>query len=145
MAITVRCVVKEGGTLPEYKTSGSSGADAFAFLESPVSIAPGERRLIPTGVFAEIPAGYEIQVRPRSGLALKHGVTVLNAPGTVDSDYRGEIGVVLVNHGTETFTVNHGDRIAQFVVAAVSLAEFKVASAIGDTVRGGGGYGSTGT
>lgn len=144
MAITVKCIVKDGGTLPEYKTPGSSGADAFAFLESPVTIAPGERKLIPTGVFAEIPNGFEIQVRPRSGLALKHGVTVLNAPGTVDSDYRGEIGVVLVNHGSEPFVVNHGDRIAQFVLASVTLARFEVASAIGDTVRGDGGYGSTG-
>lgn len=144
MAITVKCIVKDGGTLPEYKTPGSSGADAFAFLDSPVTIAPGERKLIPTGVFAEIPTGYEIQVRPRSGLALKHGVTVLNAPGTVDSDYRGEIGVVLVNHGAEPFVVNHGDRIAQFVVASVTMARFEVAQAIGDTVRGDGGYGSTG-
>lgn len=144
MAVTLRCIVKKGGTLPEYKTPGSSGADAFAFLESAVSIAPGERKLIPTGVFAEIPAGFEIQVRPRSGLALKHGVTVLNAPGTVDSDYRGEIGVVLVNHGSEPFIVNHGDRIAQFVVAAVTVAAFEAVEAIGETVRGDGGYGSTG-
>ncbi|HNY16642.1 MAG TPA: dUTP diphosphatase [Treponemataceae bacterium] len=144
MAVKIRCVVKEGGTLPEYKTPGASGADAFAFLEGPVAIGPGERRLIPTGVSVEIPEGFEIQVRPRSGLALKYGVTVLNAPGTVDSDYRGEIGVVLINHGGEPFTVNHGDRIAQFVVCAVPASAFERVDSIGETDRGSGGYGSTG-
>lgn len=144
MAVKIRCVVKKGGTLPEYKTPGASGADAFAFLESPVTIGPGERKLIPTGVYTEIPEGFEIQVRPRSGLALKHGVTVLNAPGTIDSDYRGEIGVVLINFGAEPFTVNHGDRIAQFVVCAVPVGAFERVDSIGETDRGRGGYGSTG-
>jgi len=144
MAVTIRCVVKQGGTLPEYKTPGASGADAFAFLENPVTIAPGERKLIPTGLSVEIPEGFEIQVRPRSGLALKYGVTVLNAPGTIDSDYRGEIGVVLINHGTEPFTVRHGDRIAQLVAFAVPACAFENVDSIGDTDRGSGGYGSTG-
>lgn len=144
MAVKIRCVVKEGGKLPEYKTAGSAGADAFACITDPVSIAPGERKLIPTGLHVEIPAGYEIQVRPRSGLALKNGVTVLNAPGTIDSDYRGEIGVVLINHGSESFIVNDGDRIAQFVVASVEAASFEGVESIGDTERGHGGYGSTG-
>ena len=144
MAVKIRCVVKIGGTLPEYKTHGASGADAFAFLESPVTMGPGERKLIPTGLYAEIPEGFEIQVRPRSGLALKYGVTVLNAPGTIDSDYRGEIGIVLINHGAEPFTVNHGDRIAQFVVCAITACAFESVDSIGATDRGHGGYGSTG-
>lgn len=144
MSVKIRCVVKEGGILPEYKTPGAAGADVCACLASPVIIAPGEWKLIPTGLNAEIPAGFEIQVRPRSGLALKNGITVLNAPGTIDSDYRGEIGIVLINHGHEQFTVNSGDRIAQLVVGSVAQCAFESVSSIGQTDRGSGGYGSTG-
>jgi dUTP pyrophosphatase len=144
MAITIPCKVSDGSTVPEYRTAGSAGADICAFLESPVTIAPGERKLITTGVYVEIPEGYEIQVRPRSGLALKHGVTVLNSPGTIDSDYRGEIGIVLINHGSEPFTVANGDRIAQLVVSAVTVCSFERVDSLGLTERGSGGYGSTG-
>jgi len=144
MAITIRCKVADGSVVPEYRTSGSAGADICAFLESTVIIAPGERKLITTGVYVEIPEGYEIQVRPRSGLALKHGVTVLNSPGTIDSDYRGEIGVVLINHGSDPFTVANGDRIAQLVVSAVTVCSFARVESLGLTERGTGGYGSTG-
>src|SRR5512138_1474720 len=131
MAITIPCKVSDGSIVPEYRTAGSAGADICAFLESPVTIAPGERKLITTGVYVEIPEGYEIQVRPRSGLALKHGVTVLNSPGTIDSDYRGEIGIVLINHGTEPFTVASGDRIAQLVVSSVVFCDFKSVARLG--------------
>lgn len=136
--------MKDGALPPAYKTPGASGADICAYLSEPVTIARGERALIPTGVFAEIPEGYEIQVRPRSGLALKHGVTVLNSPGTVDSDYRGEIGVVLVNLGDKPFVVENGERIAQLVVTAVQRATFAQRERLSETVRGEGGYGSTG-
>jgi dUTP pyrophosphatase len=140
----IRYTMKAGATAPEYKSEGAAGADICAFLEESVVIHPGQRCLLPTGVFVEIPSGFEIQVRPRSGLALKNGITVLNAPGTIDSDYRGEIGVVLINLGDSPFTVNHGDRIAQLVVAPVLRAAFALSEALSDTVRGAGGYGSTG-
>jgi dUTP pyrophosphatase len=140
----IRYTITKGATVPEYKTAGASGADICAFLPEPLMLAPGERKLVPTGVFVEIPSGFEIQVRPRSGLALKHGVTVLNAPGTIDSDYRGEIGIVLINLGSETFHVSNGDRIAQLVVATTVRAEFIASDSLTDTARGAGGYGSTG-
>nr|WP_315443043.1 dUTP diphosphatase [uncultured Treponema sp.] len=143
-AVRVFSVLKEGALLPEYQTSGSAGADLHAYLAEPVTLKPMERRLIPTGVFVELPAGYELQVRPRSGLALKHGVTVLNTPGTVDSDYRGELCVLLINFGSEPFTVQNGDRIAQAVVAQAVQVSFVQTDALSETGRGVNGYGSTG-
>ncbi len=134
---------------PRFQTGGSAGADLRAHLDrelrpSGIAIHPGARRLIPLGLIMEIPEGLEGQIRPRSGLALKHGVTVLNSPGTIDSDYRGEVGVVLVNHGAELFTVRHGDRIAQLVVAPVIRASFEWSESILSSGRGSGGFGSTG-
>ena len=143
-AVRVFSVLKEGALLPEYQTSGSAGADLHAYLAEPVTLKPMERRLIPTGLFVELPAGYELQVRPRSGLALKHGVTVLNTPGTVDSDYRGELCVLLINFGSEPFTVQNGDRIAQAVVAQAIQVSFVQTDALSETGRGVNGYGSTG-
>ena len=143
-AVRVFSVLKEGALLPEYQTSGSAGADLHAYLAEPVTLKPMERRLIPTGLFVELPAGYELQVRPRSGLALKHGVTVLNTPGTVDSDYRGELCVLLINFGSEPFTVQNGDRIAQAVVAQAVQVRFVQTDALSETGRGVNGYGSTG-
>ena len=143
-AVRVFSVLKEGALLPEYQTSGSAGADLHAYLAEPVTLKPMERRLIPTGLFVELPAGYELQVRPRSGLALRHGVTVLNTPGTVDSDYRGELCVLLINFGSEPFTVQNGDRIAQAVVAQAVQVSFVQTDALSETGRGVNGYGSTG-
>jgi dUTP pyrophosphatase len=131
--------------LPAYQSAGAAGADLHAHLDADLEIPPGGRALVPTGLSLEIPEGFEGQVRPRSGLAASHGVTVLNAPGTIDSDYRGEIKVILVNLGTEAFRVRHGDRIAQLVIAPVVRAGFGRARAAVDTERGSGGFGSTGT
>lgn len=130
--------------MPEYATSGSAGMDIHAMLAEAVTLHPGERRLISTGLKIELPEGYEAQVRPRSGLALKHGVTVLNTPGTIDSDYRGEIGVVLINLGQEDFEVKNGDRIAQMVVAPFAQVKWNEVLILDNTVRGEGGYGHTG-
>jgi dUTP pyrophosphatase len=133
---------------PEYATSGSSGFDLRANLESPVTIHPNSVKIIPTGLYFEIPENFEIQVRPRSGLAAKNGVTVLNTPGTVDADYRGEVKVILINHSEKAFVINHGDRIAQAVIASVISKNFVNLSKINkintDTERGSGGFGSTG-
>jgi dUTP pyrophosphatase len=131
--------------LPSYRTAGSAGLDLEAALEAPIVLAPGERRLIPTGLCMEIPAGFEGQVRPRSGLALKHGIGMVNAPGTIDSDYRGEIGVLLINHGHEPFEVAPGARIAQLVICPVAHAELVDVERLSGTERAAGGYGSTGT
>ena len=128
--------------LPRYQTSGSAGLDLLA--DEAVTLAPGERRLVPTGVAVEIPHGHEGQVRPRSGLALRHGVGMANAPGTIDADYRGEVGVLLVNWGRETVQIARGDRIAQLVVAPVERVELQLVDKLGRTDRGGGGFGSTG-
>jgi dUTP pyrophosphatase len=138
-----------GVPLPSYETAGAAGADVRANLqaetrETGVILAPGARALVPTGLRLEIPEGYEVQVRPRSGLALKHGIGLANAPGTIDADYRGPLGVILVNLGAEPFTVRHGERIAQLVVAPVVRAAFAEVAALGDTARGTGGFGSTG-
>lgn len=130
--------------LPRYATTGSAGADLRADLDEPVTLAPLERRLIPTGLRIALPQGYEAQVRPRSGLALKHGITVLNAPGTIDADYRGEIGVVLVNLSRESFTIEPGERIAQLIVAQYVQADFTKVESLDNTERGDGGYGHTG-
>jgi dUTP pyrophosphatase len=135
--------------LPAYETSGAAGADIRANLPpdlraTGVTLAPMERRIVATGIRVEIPAGYEMQIRPRSGLALKHGITLPNTPGTIDSDYRGPLGVALVNLGTAPYTVQHGDRIAQMIVAPVVQVAFEVVEALGETARGEGGFGSTG-
>lgn len=130
--------------MPTYATSQSAGMDLRANLEEPVVLHPMERRLIPTGLHIALSEGYEAQVRPRSGLALKHGLTVLNAPGTIDADYRGEIGVVLINLSQEDFTINDGERIAQLVVARYEQVEFSLVETLDETERGEGGYGHTG-
>ena len=133
-----------GASLPEYKTKGAAGADLCAYITSDIKLSPMERKLIPTGVFVELPLGYELQVRPRSGLALKHGITVLNTPGTVDSDYRGELQVLLINLGNEDFVIKNGDRIAQAVITEVTRPSFAITNFLSSTERGNGGYGSTG-
>lgn len=136
--------------LPAYQTEGAAGADICANLDPEdrargLVLAPAERRVVPTGLAVEIPPGFEIQVRPRSGLALRHGLTLPNTPGTIDSDYRGPLGVLLVNLGTEPVTILHGMRIAQLVVAPVLQARFQIAETLSQTDRGAGGFGSTGT
>jgi dUTP pyrophosphatase len=136
----------EGLALPEYQSAHAAGLDLCAAIpqDAPLTLAPGRYVLVPTGLTIALPENYEAQVRPRSGLAAKHGVTVLNAPGTIDADYRGEIGVLLINHGTEAFTIRRGERIAQMVIAPVSRVRLVSVDALPDTVRGGGGFGSTG-
>jgi dUTP pyrophosphatase len=129
--------------LPTYASGDAAGMDLLAAVAEDLVLAPGARALVPTGLAMAIPAGYEVQVRPRSGLALKNGVTVLNAPGTIDADYRGEVGVVLVNHGSEAFTVSRGMRIAQMVVAPVTRGVWREVAALPDSARGVGGFGST--
>jgi dUTP pyrophosphatase len=130
--------------LPRYQTADAAGMDLHAALDAPMQIAPGAVVAVPTGLAMAIPRGYEGQVRPRSGLAAKHALTVVNAPGTVDSDFRGTVMVLLINHGREPFTINHGDRIAQMVIAPVSQADVVEVDALDETVRGAGGFGSTG-
>ena len=130
--------------LPEYATALSAGMDLRANLEEPVVLNPMERKLIPTGLFMSLPAGYEAQVRPRSGLAIKKGITVLNAPGTIDADYRGEVGVILINLSNEPFTVNDGERIAQMVIARHETAEWISVNSLDETERGAGGFGHSG-
>lgn len=130
--------------LPAYETEGAAGLDLRAAIDAALTLAPGARALVPTGLAMQLPEDFEGQVRPRSGLALRHGVTVLNAPGTVDSDYRGEVSVVLINHGSEPFTVMRGDRIAQLVIAPVTHALLSEVGTLSETARGAGGYGSTG-
>lgn len=131
--------------LPGYATDKSAGADLLAAVGSAVTLSPGGRSIVPTGISIALPDGYEAQVRPRSGLAAKHGVTVLNSPGTIDADYRGEIGVILINHGTEIFTIERGMRIAQLVIAPVSVAAWLETDNLDESARGDGGFGSTGT
>jgi len=130
--------------LPHYATAQSAGLDLVAAVADTFRLAPGERALIPTGFAMALPPGYEAQVRPRSGLALKHGVTTLNTPGTIDADYRGEVGVILINHGREVFTIERGDRIAQMVVAPVTRLQWSEQATLDQTERGAGGFGSTG-
>jgi len=132
------------GQLPEYETAGSAGMDIRAYIDVPVIIEPGKRALIPTGLFMEIPEGYEVQIRARSGLAVKYGIGLTNGIGTIDSDYRGEIKVSLINWGDEAFTVNNGDRIAQIVVAKYERAQLCQADELSETERGAGGFGHTG-
>ena len=140
----VECVGPRGA-IPTYESEGAAGADLRAWMETDMVIEPGQRALVPTGLRLQIPVGYEGQVRPRSGLAARSGVTVLNAPGTIDSDYRGEVKVILVNLGQESVTIRSGDRIAQLVLSPVVRAAFRSAAAIDETGRGSGGFGSTGT
>ena len=142
--VRVRIINQSTNPLPEYATEGSAGMDLRANLEAPVTLQPLERMLIPTGIFIELPEGHEAQVRPRSGLAIKYGLTCLNSPGTIDSDYRGELKVVLVNISNEAHTIVHGDRIAQIIVAKVERVKWKSAKKISDTARGEGGFGHTG-
>lgn len=132
------------GDVPQYETEGSAGMDIKAYMENPVEIAPGCRALIPTGLFMEIPAGYEVQIRARSGLAVKHGVGLTNGIGTIDSDYRGEVKVSLINWGQEPFTVKNGDRIAQMVVARYEKVSVEKTEELSETDRGSGGFGHTG-
>lgn len=142
--VTVKIINKGRQPLPAYATPQSAGMDLHADNGEPVTLRPLQRRLIPTGLFIALPEGYEAQVRPRSGLALKHGITVLNTPGTIDADYRGEIGVVLVNLSDTDFTVNPGERIAQMVIARCEQADLQVVAELDETERGAGGYGHTG-
>lgn len=142
--IQVKVVNKGHQPLPAYATPQSAGMDLRANIDEPITLCPMERRLIPTGLHIALPAGYEAQVRPRSGLALKHGLTVLNAPGTVDADYRGEVGVLLINLGDKDFVINDGERIAQMVIARHETADFIAVEVLDETERGEGGYGHTG-
>ncbi len=142
--IPVKITTAKGAVIPEYQSGGSAGADLFAFLDADMVIGPGSVALVPTGVYVEIPHGYEAQIRPRSGLALKHGITLLNTPGTIDSDYRGEIRIIVANLGREPFTVKHGMRIAQMVFAKVYRAHFIAVEALSSTERNDGGFGHTG-
>ncbi len=142
--VKIQIINKGQQPLPAYATPQSAGMDLRANIDAPVVLRPLERRLIPTGLYMALPAGYEAQIRPRSGLALKHGITVLNTPGTIDADYRGEIMVLLVNFSQEDFTVNAGERIAQMVIARHETAEFTVVESLDETERGTGGYGHTG-
>ena len=131
--------------LPRYMTTGAAGMDVGAAVQEPLTIAPMQIRLVPTGFAVALPEGFEAQIRPRSGLAVKHGITVVNAPGTIDADYRGEIGCILINHGSAAFTVERGLRIAQMVVAPVTRAAWQEVDDLDETARGAGGFGSTGT
>ena len=137
-------IKSDSGRMPEYETEGAAGMDLKAYLEEPVTIMPGERKLIPTGLYLEIEQGYEVQIRARSGLALKKGICLANGIGTIDSDYRGEVGVILMNAGDEAFAVNDGDRIAQMVVLKYEKAEIIRADELSETDRGSGGFGHTG-
>lgn len=142
--ISVKIVNKSRHDLPQYATPQSAGMDLRANIDAPVVLKPFERKLIPTGLFIELPAGYEAQIRPRSGLALKKGITVLNTPGTIDADYRGEIGVILINLSQEDFVVEDGERICQMVIAAHEQADWVAVDVLGETERGAGGFGHTG-
>lgn len=142
--VTIKMVNKSTNELPFYATEGSSGMDVRAFISEPVTLRPLERKMIPTGLFVEIPLGYEIQVRPRSGMAWKHGITCLNTPGTIDSDYRGEIKIILVNVSQEEHTIQNGDRIAQLVLGKIETGDIEVVADLEQTERGAGGFGHTG-
>ncbi len=141
----VKVVNKSKHNLPHYSTIASAGMDLRANIDKSIALKPLERTIVKTGIFMELPVGYEAQVRPRSGLAIKKGITVLNAPGTVDADYRGEIGVILINLSSEKFTIENGERIAQLVIAKHERAEWNEVKSLSETLRGEGGFGSTGT
>ena len=141
----IKIINKSGHKLPHYETLASAGMDLRADLKSPITLKPLERAIVPTGLYMELPVGYEAQVRPRSGLAAKKGITVLNAPGTIDADYRGNVGVILVNLSNEDFTVENGERVAQMVIAKHERAIWNLVQSLSDTSRGAGGFGSTGS
>ncbi|MDR2607710.1 MAG: dUTP diphosphatase [Treponema sp.] len=144
-AVSIKFMRKDSRVLlPEYASEGAAGMDLRAFLQKEVLMPPMGRAKIPTGLYVEIPQGYEAQIRPRSGLAARHGVTILNSPGTIDSDYRGELEILLVNLGIESFIIQNGDRIAQLVIAPVARLPMEESGALSETARGGGGFGSTG-
>ena len=140
----VRIINKSENLLPVYETKASAGMDLRANLEQSIMLKPMERRLIPTGLSIELPKGYEAQIRPRSGLALKHGITILNSPGTIDADYRGEVMILLINFSNQDFQVNHGDRIAQMIIASHEKVQWDEVEILSETLRGTGGYGHTG-
>ena len=141
----VKIINKSNNPNPTYETSLSAGMDLRAYVEGPITLSPGERKLIKTGLHIELPEGYEAQVRPRSGLAFKKGITVLNSPGTIDADYRGDVGVILINHSNEKFAVNSGDRIAQLVISKFEKVDWETSDEINSTSRGDSGFGSTGS
>ena len=141
----VKIINKSNNPTPSYETSLSAGMDLRAYVEEPITLSPGERKLIKTGLHIELPEGYEAQVRPRSGLAFKKGITVLNSPGTIDADYRGDVGVILINHSNEEFAVNSGDRIAQLVISKFEKVDWETSDEINSTSRGDSGFGSTGS
>ncbi len=147
MTLRVRITQEPDATdlpLPSYQTDGSAGVDLYAAVKKPITLQPGERALVPTGIRIALPQGYEAQVRPRSGLAIRHGISLVNAPGTIDSDYRGEIQVILINLGQQPFTIQRGERIAQMVIAPVTRVEWEQVSELPPTTRGDGGFGHTG-
>lgn len=137
-------IKSESGIVPAYETAGSAGMDIRAYLKEPVELLPGQRALIPTGIYLEIPEGYEVQIRARSGLAIKRGIGLVNGIGTIDSDYRGEVKIALINWGDEPFVINNGERVAQMVAARYEKVEFTVADKLSETERGSGGFGHTG-
>lgn len=143
--MTIKIINRSTHKLPHYETEASAGMDLRANISEPVTLKPLERCIIKTGLFMELPIGFEAQVRPRSGLAAKKGITVLNSPGTIDADYRGEIGVILVNLSNQDFTIENGERVAQLVIAKHERAEWQAVEVLEDTLRGAGGFGSTGT
>ncbi len=143
--MTIKIINKSNNPLPRYESEQAAGMDIRCFLEQPVTLQPLERKLFPTGLFIELPQGYEAQIRPRSGLALKKGLTVLNTPGTIDADYRGEIGVILINLSTEAVTIESGERICQMVIARHEQPNLEEVTLLSDTERGAGGFGHSGT
>ncbi len=142
--INIKVINKSNNPLPAFTTSLSAGVDLRAFLEKSITIQPGERKLVPTGIYMQLPDGYEAQIRPRSGLAIKNGITVLNSPGTIDADYRGEVMVILINHSDESFVINSGDRICQMVIAKYEQFEWTNVDSLDDSDRGSGGFGHSG-
>lgn len=143
--IKVKIINRSNHPLPSYSTSDSAGMDVRAFLpEGDITLVPGERTLIPTGLYMQLPSGYECQIRPRSGLALRHGITILNAPGTIDADYRGEVGIIVFNAGSKPFVITDGERVAQMVIKEYVKASWESVDEIDDTERGAGGFGHTG-
>ncbi|WP_439695909.1 dUTP diphosphatase [Mucilaginibacter sp. AW1-7] len=141
--MNIRIINKSSNSLPAYETAHAAGMDLRANLEQSIRLNPMERKLVPTGLYIELPVGFEAQIRPRSGLAFKHGISIVNSPGTIDADYRGEIKVLLINLGAESFEINHGDRIAQMVVAKHETASWTQVEVLNDTTRGEGGFGHT--
>lgn len=144
MSVKVSIINRSHHDLPSYSTPLSAGMDIRANLDTPVTLQPGERKLIPTGLFIALPEGYEAQIRPRSGLAIKHGITVLNSPGTIDADYRGEIGIIIINHSDKAFVIEDGERVGQMVVARYERVAWNETDTLDETERGAGGFGHTG-